>query len=380
MLDAKLQEAVAMRQALLRSATALMPVSAAAAAAYGEHRRAMTEEVDGVLASRPDIDRLLNGNPMELFRGNHRNHANFMYNVFLLNEFAIFARILPWVYHAYHAHGVPYDYFPVELAAWRNSVRDHLDPAPAAEVDRIYAWMMDRHDALIRLADFPECPHVAGDERFVVFQQALLHAVLAGEQGRARDVVAQCRNAGATLADLYVQVFQPSLWEVGRLWEEGRVSVAHEHLASAAVARLMAELGPAPVGGRRQRGGAIVTAAPNEFHEIGAWMVADLLADDGWDVRYLGANTPAESLLSLLLELRPKLLFLSVTMPFNLDRAAEVIRLCRQDPALSTIKIVVGGGALRESPELYRKLGADACADNAADAVVTAARLCPGSP
>jgi methanogenic corrinoid protein MtbC1 len=44
------------------------------------------------------------------------------------------------------------------------------------------------------------------------------------------------------------------------------------------------------------KGKAVITAAPNEFYEIGAWMISDILEFDGWEVRYLGANTPVNDL------------------------------------------------------------------------------------
>ena len=41
----------------------------------------------------------------------------------------------------------------------------------------------------------------------------------------------------------------------------------------------------------------VVTTAPNEFHEIGAWMIANTLEGDGWDIHFLGSNTPKRDLL-----------------------------------------------------------------------------------
>ena len=40
------------------------------------------------------------------------------------------------------------------------------------------------------------------------------------------------------------------------------------------------------------RGIAVLACAPGEHHEIGLLMLAILLRADGWQVAYLGADTP----------------------------------------------------------------------------------------
>ena len=40
------------------------------------------------------------------------------------------------------------------------------------------------------------------------------------------------------------------------------------------------------------RGSAVLACAPGERHEIGLLMLAVLLRSDGWQVAYLGADTP----------------------------------------------------------------------------------------
>ena len=70
----------------------------------------------------------------------------------------------------------------------------------------------------------------------------------------------------------------------------GRLTVGHEHLASAAIRarleRTLAEQRGAV------RGVAVLACAPDELHELGLLMLACLLRADGWDVVYLGQSTP----------------------------------------------------------------------------------------
>jgi methanogenic corrinoid protein MtbC1 len=88
----------------------------------------------------------------------------------------------------------------------------------------------------------------------------------------------------------FLEVLAPALVEVGTRWEAGELTVGQEHLASgvvrASLERLIADARPTV------RGVAVLACAPGEQHEIGLLMLAVLLRADGWNVAYLGPDTP----------------------------------------------------------------------------------------
>jgi len=134
----------------------------------------------------------------------------------------------------------------------------------------------------------------------------------------------------------------------------------------------MATLYPKFIIVEQTKGQAIVTAAPNEFHEIGPRMVADLLEIDGWDIDYTGSNTPPESLVDLALAKQPFFIAISVGMPFNIDRTQELIQLIRDQKQLNNTKIMVGGHCLKMSSQIRKAIGADGSGDSAKEAVLLA--------
>ncbi|MFW5639986.1 MAG: cobalamin B12-binding domain-containing protein [Thermodesulfobacteriota bacterium] len=113
----------------------------------------------------------------------------------------------------------------------------------------------------------------------------------------------------------------------------------------------------------------IITASPNEFHEIGAWMLSDVLEQDGWEVRYLGADMPAADLIDMVTAYQPDVLAISVTMPFNVDKVRDLIRKFRDDPKTASLKVIVGGHVFNDIPKLWRLVGADGFASNLEEAV-----------
>src|SRR6059058_627124 len=90
--------------------------------------------------------------------------------------------------------------------------------------------------------------------------------------------------------EMLESVLPPLLQAVGDRWEQGRLSVAEEHLVSEAVRSRLGHLLADAGGG--VRGVAVLACAPGEHHELGLMMAAISLRRDGWKVAYLGADTP----------------------------------------------------------------------------------------
>ena len=85
-------------------------------------------------------------------------------------------------------------------------------------------------------------------------------------------------------------VIFPALAELGRRWAEGEAVVVAEHLLSAATERRLASRLSAA---RRPRGPIAIVACPSgERHAVGALCLAVLMAQDGWRISFLGADTP----------------------------------------------------------------------------------------
>jgi methanogenic corrinoid protein MtbC1 len=347
----------------------LKDVSSKAAAAYAENTSNLVEFVNREMTDHPDIKHLIGGSQLRMMYDNHRNHAAFMSTVFTLGYYELFDSILPWVYRTYHNHGFNHDYFPIALAAWVRAVEHFLEPSSAFEITTVYRWMMSGHDSLMNQAVKPFLPPSEVDESWREVQQHFLEALLKGDHRACIRLARQHTGLPNSKATFFLQVVQPSLYQVGFKWETGEISVAREHLASAIVARVMSSISLDSELPDVSRGRAVVTAAPNEFHEIGAWMVADCLEADGWDVDYLGANMPLSDLFGHLADTPPSLLAISIAMPFNLENAAAIVRTVRGREEYSRLKVMVGGLAFVHLPDFWKTLGADGYAPDCAAAV-----------
>jgi MerR family transcriptional regulator, light-induced transcriptional regulator len=136
-----------------------------------------------------------------------------------------------------------------------------------------------RGDAAARVAQRP-----AGADVDRLFDLALALDGPALESSLRRAVVAQ----GVSPFAEHVAV--PLLRRLGEGWHAGEVTPAQEHVASAAIARVLT--------GLREGGGegpiAVVATLSGERHEVGALMAAAAAELAGWRVVYLGADLPPD--------------------------------------------------------------------------------------
>ncbi|MFP4194722.1 MAG: B12-binding domain-containing protein [Desulfobacterales bacterium] len=350
-----------MQEDLVKEAEDQAEIPEQSARIYKEHLGELVEKVNSLMLSRADIKMLIGENPAGVMLDNHRNHAFFMSNVFSLNAGGLLARTVPWVYSTYRNHGFDYAYFPAHLNAWCRALEQLLPADDVAPLIRVYEWMLSRHEDFIRAAEqyTPLIPEPAPEwkDKFEDF----LYALLKADKKACTEIAKRSVDSSAGLADFYLNVIQPAMYAVGNKWEAGEISVAAEHLASAVVNKIMSmhylELMKEPAEDKGRA--AVMTSAANEFHEIGATMVTNVLEAEGWEVAYLGANTPLSEFVEFVRSENFDVVMISVTMAFNLEFVKEAIQDIRENPETDSPWIMVGGLVFNDCPGLAEKLGAD---------------------
>lgn len=175
-------------------------------------------------------------------------------------------------------------------------------------------------------------------------------ALKRGEAEAARELVQGVCQQGLPMDVLADQVIAPAMHRFGQDWEKGKIDVYHEHAATlicaGALLTLIARLTPTAAGNRpRALGGA-----PEKDPFLLTSLLAELvLRDCGWDVRNLGPNTPLASFRQALVDLRPQLLWLTVSHLEDKEQFLTEYRLLYQEAQRMGVPVAVGGQALTES-------------------------------
>lgn len=207
-----------------------------------------------------------------------------------------------------------------------------------------------------------------------------LDALRRGDRRAAFRATDEALDAGTELRALYLDVVQPAMREIGRLWQENQISVAEEHLATAITQSAMGRIFERVFTWRDVRTPRLVAAcASEERHQIGLRMLCDLLELEGWETTYLGASVPIEDLVALVQRQQPDAVALSATIAPHIPRVRDAIAAIRALPLPRPPLIAVGGRAFLADAKLAGLVGADITANDAGEAVrALNERLRPG--
>ena len=175
--------------------------------------------------------------------------------------------------------------------------------------------------------------------------QDYLTALLSGDRTSCTIIVRDLQSSGLDIRDLFINLFQRSLYDLGELWEHHRISVAVEHLASSITERLMSMVEIDTFSAPHGDHSVIIACIADEYHQIGARMVSDIFELHGWNTHFLGANTPVKDLIAMIHKRKPDLIVVSVSVYFNIPNLLSALTELRT--SFPKIPILAGGQAFR---------------------------------
>jgi diguanylate cyclase (GGDEF)-like protein len=164
------------------------------------------------------------------------------------------------------------------------------------------------------------------DRRLADIGERYRAALCCADAPAAEAVVTEALLAGIAPTRIMVDVITAAMQRIGECWEQGEMTVAEEHLATALSYRALLPLQePLQIAPPRSRERVVLAAVAGQAHVLGLRMVADVLEGAGFDVLYLGANVPAGALREFVADHQPALLGLTSTQPRDSPRLAEAI-------------------------------------------------------
>lgn len=254
-------------------------------------------------------------------------------------EFDLFRNYLLWLREILEKRGIPATHLTEAFALLGEELERNLDTAilPA------YRDFLERGMVLLETprAELPETGSPAKPEPAAV---RYLELILAGDRQAAEAQVTDLLRRNLRYVDIVTDVVQPAMIEVGRAWQENRISVAQEHLATAIthgiLARCLMQIEPRPPVGAT----AVFACVAGNQHGLGLLTVSDAFELEGWHSHYLGANTPTAHLVNFIKSEQPRLLGLSLSLPQHVLEVKRIIDEIRDSGV--TVPTILAGGVL----------------------------------
>ena len=173
-----------------------------------------------------------------------------------------------------------------------------------------------------------------------------LNTLLDGDKKQCAQIVLNLIDQKISIKEIYMELFQRSMYRIGQMWEREKCSVAGEHVATKITEALIELVSTSSLGDDDNGKLALITCVDREYHELGARMVAGFLEAYGWRTIFIGSNTPQLDIINFVREKKPDLVGISNSFYINVIRLFKLIQAIKEE--FPDQEIIVGGQALAE--------------------------------
>lgn len=287
------------------------------------------------------------------------HNTSFLEVAMRLKDESLFTSYASWLYTllVHHMQDVPKTRVRDQLVRHYDLLIEALEKVlDQATFERAKNYLEKAKD-LTKTLDIENPSQTFLDGPYALMRETYLDLL---QNATPREVIEYVRtliNGALSLDDLYGDMLQPVMHEIGILWQTGRISVDEEHYMTSITQTVLAQFYDRIFEKPRQGKTMVACTVGSELHEMGARMVSDLFENHGWDSIYLGAAVPLKALLGAVEKHRPHLVALSVTMPQYLTECKAMVEaLKKQFP--DTV-VAIGGQAFTMSSVSKEMFGAD---------------------
>lgn len=198
-------------------------------------------------------------------------------------------------------------------------------------------------------------------------QKILANLISEGEKEKSVQLLSHWASE-CSMKEIIFDVLEPLLVEWGKLWMQGKLSLAHGYLSGKVAEEfyLLASKDNEFANSVNKKKGIIVLGnIEDDFHPLGRRLVNIFSTAAGWTIIDLGNDVPAEIFVEKAIENNANIIAVSAMMFTTakniLKVRNEIDRLALSDK----VKLAVGGAVFKLRPELVQEVGGDGTADNA---------------
>lgn len=200
------------------------------------------------------------------------------------------------------------------------------------------------------LARLVPSPRGAAESDIAALRPQLCKALRSDDLLSVRSLLHGAFRSGHSIEVLADRVISPAMVEIGHEWETGRIEVMHEHRATQALVSALYELKGSLSEAKEARRPVAVGGAPEHDHYILPCLLAKMaLKVAGWNAVNLGPHTPMSAFISALDNLKPSLIWLSVSHLADPTKFIREYAGFQKLAAARGVAVAVGGRGLPEA-------------------------------
>ena len=202
----------------------------------------------------------------------------------------------------------------------------------------------------------------------------LTNSVVDGQVDAATELTQKALAAKVPAKEILDEGLLPAMNRVGKDFEDGQIFLPELLMAGDAMKASIALLRPELASkGAAYAGKYVIGTVEGDLHDIGKNIVILMLEGNGWEVTDLGTDVPPQRFCDEIKKGDYDVLGLSSLLTFTMPKMPETINNLKEAGLREKVKVMVGGVPLDQS--FAEKIGADAYARDAVEAVVKAKEL-----
>lgn len=184
------------------------------------------------------------------------------------------------------------------------------------------------------------------------------------KENAVRYVMEKLSSGQLDVIMLYSQILTPLLNNMQCDLKDKKICIWKEHIKTSIARTIVECCYPYVIEKKAQlnnpkKGVAAVLCPPDEYHDLGARIVADFFTISGYDTIFVGSNTPYKDFYNAVHAIKPDVVAISVSNYYHLVAAKRMVEELKQAVDYK-LKIVVGGYAfINDQENKLKQVGAD---------------------
>ena len=199
-------------------------------------------------------------------------------------------------------------------------------------------------------------------------------SVLEADQEEAERVAREAVEAGIDPFLVINEGFSKGMAEAGELFERGELYLPHLIVASEGMVSAISILEAAMTQKKEKKTGvAVIGTIEGDIHDIGKGIVATMLRVYGFEVHDLGRDVPLKNFVETAKKVNADIIGSSALMTTTMTGQKTLEQELKKAGLRDKVKTMVGGAVVTQ--RWANKIGADAYAENAIEAIAKAREL-----
>ncbi len=202
-------------------------------------------------------------------------------------------------------------------------------------------------------------------------------AIIELDEAKTLEMVNTFLNKGLDAIEVISQAMSPAMIEVGKRFQNGDIFLPEVLMSAEIYQAAMNILQPKLLEARanlKLMGKVVIGTVKGDIHSIGKDLVAAMLKTAAFEVIDLGVDVPTFTFVEQAEKVGADIIALSALLTTTMPAQREVIEALEGQGLRNKFKVIVGGAPV--SREWAEEINADACGENAVQAVRLARQLC----